>query len=72
MSKLIKVVFATVAGFAAGILMAPKSGKETRADLKKKAEEAKQTAELKAEQAQVVAIVSGSAILIPTNLQLGA
>src|SRR3546814_18321628 len=45
-------LFATVAGFAAGILMAPKSGKETRAELKQKADQAKQTAELKADQAK--------------------
>ncbi len=41
MSKALKVIAATVAGFAAGILVAPKSGKETREDIKKKADEAK-------------------------------
>ena len=34
-------IIAAVTGFAAGILLAPKSGKETRADIKKKANEAK-------------------------------
>ena len=33
------------AGFVTGILTAPKSGKETRADLKQKAEEVKSKAE---------------------------
>ena len=32
-------VFGAIAGAVAGVLMAPKSGKETRADIKKKAEE---------------------------------
>jgi gas vesicle protein len=41
MSKVFKLALAAVGGFAAGILLAPKSGKETRADLKAKADEAK-------------------------------
>jgi gas vesicle protein len=45
MSKLFKLAVATVAGFVAGILVAPKSGKETRADLKKKAGELKEVAQ---------------------------
>jgi gas vesicle protein len=38
MSKVIKVAVAAAAGFVAGILFAPKSGKEIREDLKHKAE----------------------------------
>ena len=41
MKKVLTVLGAAVAGFAAGILAAPKSGKETRADIKKKAGELK-------------------------------
>lgn len=41
MKKALAVVGAVAAGFVAGILTAPKSGKETRADLKKKADELK-------------------------------
>jgi gas vesicle protein len=41
MSKFVKVVGAAAAGFVAGILLAPKSGKETRADIKAKADEVK-------------------------------
>lgn len=41
MNKAAKVALAAVAGFAAGVLLAPKSGKETRADIKQKAGEAK-------------------------------
>ena len=44
MLKLIKVAVAAAAGFAAGILVAPKSGKETRQDIKKKAKQAKSAA----------------------------
>lgn len=36
MKKALTVLGAAAAGFAAGILTAPKSGKETRADIKKK------------------------------------
>ena len=39
MSKFVKVVAAAAAGFVAGILLAPKSGKETRADIKAKADD---------------------------------
>lgn len=38
-------LFGAAAGFVAGILTAPKSGKETRADLKVKADEAKKKAD---------------------------
>lgn len=39
MGKAMVVVLAALGGIAAGILMAPKSGKETREDLKNKAKE---------------------------------
>lgn len=41
MKKLFTIVAAAGAGYVAGLLMAPKSGKETREDIKKKAAEAK-------------------------------
>lgn len=41
MSKIVHVVLGAAAGFVAGILLAPKSGKETREDIKQKALEAK-------------------------------
>ena len=49
MKKLLVVVGAAAAGFAAGILMAPKSGKETREDIKRKAGEIKSDAASKAD-----------------------
>lgn len=55
MKKLIAVIGAAAAGFAAGILTAPKSGKETREDLKLKANEAKEKAGEKAEKAKAAA-----------------
>lgn len=51
MSKTVNVITAALAGFVVGILTAPKSGKETREDIKTKAVEAK---ELAAEKAEVV------------------
>lgn len=48
--KAAKVAIAALAGFTAGILLAPKSGKETRADIKQKAEEAKDKASEKSHQ----------------------
>jgi gas vesicle protein len=48
-------VFATVAGFVAGVLTAPKSGKETRADIKDAAVKAKDTAVAEASKAKDVA-----------------
>ncbi|OYX53846.1 hypothetical protein B7Y92_01375 [Candidatus Saccharibacteria bacterium 32-50-13] len=42
--KIVTGIIAAAAGFAAGILLAPKSGKETRADIKQKAGEAKEFA----------------------------
>lgn len=53
MKKLLAVVGAVAAGFAAGILTAPKSGKETREDLMRKADEYKGEAEKRADQAKV-------------------
>ncbi len=55
MSKL-KVVFGTViaaaAGVVAGILAAPKPGKETRADIKAKADDLREDAMRKADEAK--------------------
>lgn len=55
MRKVLTVISAAVAGFAAGILTAPKSGKETRADLKKKADEMKEAADKKVDEAKAAA-----------------
>lgn len=55
MSKLFKLAVAAVGGFVAGILLAPKSGKETRDELKAKAEEAKKNAIKKADELKDVA-----------------
>lgn len=41
MGKIASVVIGAVSGFVAGILLAPKSGKETREDLKRKAQDVK-------------------------------
>ena len=41
MGKVGTTLFAIIAGFAAGILLAPKSGKETQAGLKRKARDIK-------------------------------
>lgn len=55
MGKLTKVAVVAGLGVAAGMLLAPKSGKETRKDLKKKAEKAKEYFNEKAEQAKEMA-----------------
>jgi gas vesicle protein len=55
MSKLAKVAVVAGLGVAAGMLLAPKSGKENRNDLKKKVEQAKKYVNEKAEQAQEMA-----------------
>lgn len=55
MSKVVKTTLAVAAGFVAGILMAPKSGKETREDIKKKAVEGKEIADKKAGEVAEVA-----------------
>lgn len=49
MGKGANVVAVAAAGFIAGMLLAPKSGKETREDLKNKAREAKRAAGEKSE-----------------------
>ncbi len=54
MSKAINTLLAAAAGFAAGILLAPKSGKETREDIRAKALETKEVASEKADQAMEV------------------
>jgi gas vesicle protein len=55
MSKsLLKIITVAAAGFAAGILLAPKSGKETRKDIKNKALEAKKYADEKADLAKEI------------------
>lgn len=53
MSKTLHVIAAAAIGFAAGVLMAPKSGKETREDIKDKTLEAKEYTSAKAEQAKL-------------------
>ena len=54
MSKTINAVIAAAAGFAAGILLAPKSGKETREELRAKALETKGVVDEKASKATEV------------------
>ena len=48
-------LFGAAVGAVAALLTAPKSGKETRADLKKKADEMKSTAEKKASEVRATA-----------------
>lgn len=48
----IAAVIGAVAGVVAGVLVAPKSGKETRADIKTKANELKDKAEAEVEKAK--------------------
>lgn len=55
MKKVLTVVGAAAVGFVAGILTAPKSGKETRADIKKKAGEVGSVAARKAQDAKLIA-----------------
>ena len=52
MKKLLVVVGAAAAGFVAGILMAPKSGKETREDIKAKTAVLKGKADKQVKQAR--------------------
>jgi gas vesicle protein len=52
MSKMTRLAVVAAMGVAAGILLAPKSGKETRNDLKKKVESTKKYVGDKAEQAK--------------------
>jgi gas vesicle protein len=62
MKKILTVLGAAAAGVVAGILMAPKSGKETREDIKKKAVEFKDEAEKRAKQAQGAAKDSAESV----------
>ena len=55
MSKALNTILAAAAGFAAGILLAPKSGKETREDIRVKALETKDAASESADKAMQVA-----------------
>jgi gas vesicle protein len=55
MGKTTKVMIAVAAGFAAGLLLAPKSGKDTRKDIKNKTLEAKKYADRKSQQVQSAA-----------------
>ena len=55
MSKLTKTAIIAGLGVAAGTLLAPKSGKETRSDLKKKSSELKKRFEEKSEQVHKMA-----------------
>lgn len=52
MKKVLTAIGLAAAGFVAGILTAPKSGKETRADFKKKADEMKKEADKKTKEAK--------------------
>ena len=56
MSKAIKIALAAAAGFAAGILLAPKSGEQTRNDIKHKALRVKKYATGRADEAREVAL----------------
>lgn len=56
MKTLLKVITLAAAGFAAGILLAPKSGKATRKDIKNKALETKKYAEEKAHLAKDIGV----------------
>lgn len=55
MNKTTNIIVAAAAGFVAGILLAPKKGEDTRADIKNKALEAKEFATEKAQKAKIVA-----------------
>jgi len=55
MSKTVKILAAAAIGFAAGLLLAPKSGDETRKDLKRKAREAQDYTAEKVGQAKAAA-----------------
>ena len=55
MSKTTNVLFAAIGGFVAGILLAPKSGQETRDEIKQKSRDAKEAARIKAAEARAAA-----------------
>lgn len=60
-------IIGAVAGLIAGILTAPKSGKETRADLKVKADELKDTAAKKTDEIREVAAKKTDALIDKTS-----
>lgn len=62
MGKIGKIAIAATAGFVAGILLAPKSGKETREEIKVKANEAKGRAKEKARQVKSAALEAGETL----------
>jgi len=62
MSKATNVIAAAAAGFVAGILLAPKSGVETRKDIKNKALEAKGYAGDRAQQVKAAAREAGGTL----------
>lgn len=55
MTNPVKILLAAAAGFAAGILLAPKSGRETRQDIMDKANDARDYAGKKADQVKKAA-----------------
>lgn len=62
MKKVLAVIGAAAAGFVTGILTAPKSGKETRQDLKKKAGEMKAATEKTAQKAKQAAVAGAQSL----------
>src|SRR6266496_3352867 len=62
MSRATKIIAAAAIGFVAGILLAPKSGKETREDLKNKALGAKDYADDKARKVKTAAMEAGDTL----------
>ena len=62
MKKVLTVLGAALAGFATGVLAAPKSGKETRQDIKNKVDEFKNEADKKASQTKDAAKDSAKSI----------
>ena len=59
MGKTTNILIAAIGGFVAGILLAPKSGEETRSELLSKADDAKKLARKKAKEVDA-AVRSGS------------
>lgn len=62
MSRVAKIILAAVGGFVAGVLLAPKSGAETRKDLQKQVKKAAGSAEVKANQAKAAARESAKTV----------
>lgn len=50
-----KIIIAAIGGFVAGVLLAPKSGADTRKDIKKQVKRVQQDAEHKLDEAKAVA-----------------